>query len=156
MRVRRLEKRFRTRGTHTAGDTRNQSCSARRHLWNFHLPQTSIGVDPRGSEDNEPTNRLPSLSLGHPPSFPSSAFHNPAPPHSGCFTGEKQGVSCFLRFRKRNTHGGGIAMGQRIMALVPIARGFVRWLQHSGETSVNDPKVEGSGQRTQYSSYGQL
>ncbi|GBO20818.1 hypothetical protein AVEN_52140-1 [Araneus ventricosus] len=42
------------------------------------------------------------------------------------------------------------------MALVPIARGFVRWLQHSGETSVNDPKVKGSGQRTQYSSYGQL
>ncbi|GBN16030.1 hypothetical protein AVEN_116014-1, partial [Araneus ventricosus] len=46
--------------------------------------------------------------------------------------------------------------GQRIMVLVPIARGFVRWLQHSGETSVNDPKVKGSGQRTQYSSYGQL
>ncbi|GBO19083.1 hypothetical protein AVEN_21212-1, partial [Araneus ventricosus] len=35
---------------------------------------------------------------------------------------------------------------------VPIARGFVRWLQHSGETSVNDRKVKGSGQRTQYSS----
>ncbi|GBL73336.1 hypothetical protein AVEN_38859-1 [Araneus ventricosus] len=34
------------------------------------------------------------------------------------------------------------------MALVPIARGFVRWLQHSGETCVNDPKVKGSGQRT--------
>ncbi|GBM92824.1 hypothetical protein AVEN_45853-1 [Araneus ventricosus] len=28
---------------------------------------------------------------------------------------------------------------------VPIARGFVRWLQHSGETSVNDRKVKGSG-----------
>ncbi|GBO07521.1 hypothetical protein AVEN_263322-1 [Araneus ventricosus] len=42
------------------------------------------------------------------------------------------------------------------MDLVPIARGFVRWLQHSGETSVNDPKVKGSRQRTQYSSYGQL
>ncbi|GBO34231.1 hypothetical protein AVEN_221119-1, partial [Araneus ventricosus] len=28
---------------------------------------------------------------------------------------------------------------------VPIARGFVRWLQHSGETSVNYRKVKGSG-----------
>ncbi|GBN18894.1 hypothetical protein AVEN_239583-1 [Araneus ventricosus] len=28
---------------------------------------------------------------------------------------------------------------------VPIARGFVRRLQHSGETSVNDRKVKGSG-----------
>ncbi|GBM05325.1 hypothetical protein AVEN_46867-1 [Araneus ventricosus] len=28
---------------------------------------------------------------------------------------------------------------------VPIARGFVRWVQHSGETSVNDRKVKGSG-----------
>ncbi|GBM43968.1 hypothetical protein AVEN_241698-1 [Araneus ventricosus] len=27
----------------------------------------------------------------------------------------------------------------------PIARGFVRWLQHSGETSVIDRKVKGSG-----------
>ncbi|GBL72500.1 hypothetical protein AVEN_91593-1 [Araneus ventricosus] len=45
---------------------------------------------------------------------------------------------------------------QRSMALVPIALGFVRWLQHSGETSVNDPKVKGSGQRTQSSSYGQV
>ncbi|GBO23471.1 hypothetical protein AVEN_212120-1 [Araneus ventricosus] len=45
---------------------------------------------------------------------------------------------------------------QRSMALVPIARGFVRWLQHSGKNSVNDPKVKGNGQRTQYSSYGQL
>ncbi|GBN97227.1 hypothetical protein AVEN_82097-1 [Araneus ventricosus] len=42
---------------------------------------------------------------------------------------------------------------QRSMAVVPIAQGFVRWLQHSGETSVNDPKVKGSGQ---HSSYGQL
>ncbi|GBM50553.1 hypothetical protein AVEN_1939-1 [Araneus ventricosus] len=42
------------------------------------------------------------------------------------------------------------------MALVPIVRGFVRWLQHSGETSVNDPKIKGSGQRTQYSSYGKF
>ncbi|GBM21743.1 hypothetical protein AVEN_118274-1 [Araneus ventricosus] len=31
------------------------------------------------------------------------------------------------------------------MCPVPIARGFVRWLQHSGETSVNDRKVKGSG-----------
>ncbi|GBO17290.1 hypothetical protein AVEN_200093-1 [Araneus ventricosus] len=28
---------------------------------------------------------------------------------------------------------------------VPIARGFVRWLQHSGDTSVIDRKVKGSG-----------
>ncbi|GBM75240.1 hypothetical protein AVEN_200474-1 [Araneus ventricosus] len=28
---------------------------------------------------------------------------------------------------------------------VLIARGFVRWLQHAGETSVNDRKVKGSG-----------
>ncbi|GBM85847.1 hypothetical protein AVEN_37494-1 [Araneus ventricosus] len=28
---------------------------------------------------------------------------------------------------------------------VPVARGFVRWLQHSGETSVNDRKIKGSG-----------
>ncbi|GBN02615.1 hypothetical protein AVEN_179869-1 [Araneus ventricosus] len=26
-----------------------------------------------------------------------------------------------------------------------MARGFVRWLQHSGETSVSDRKVKGSG-----------
>ncbi|GBN01377.1 hypothetical protein AVEN_110432-1 [Araneus ventricosus] len=36
------------------------------------------------------------------------------------------------------------------------SRRFVRWLQHSGETSVNDRKVKGSGQRPQYSSYRQL
>ncbi|GBN17932.1 hypothetical protein AVEN_125329-1 [Araneus ventricosus] len=28
---------------------------------------------------------------------------------------------------------------------VQVARGFVRWLQHSGETSVSDRKVKGSG-----------
>ncbi|GBM09463.1 hypothetical protein AVEN_141387-1 [Araneus ventricosus] len=28
---------------------------------------------------------------------------------------------------------------------VPIAQGFVRWLQHAGDTSVNDGKVKGSG-----------
>ncbi|GBN90377.1 hypothetical protein AVEN_43786-1 [Araneus ventricosus] len=47
-------------------------------------------------------------------------------------------------------------MDQRRMALVLTARGFVRWLKQYGETSVNDPKVKGNGQRTQYSSYGQL
>ncbi|GBO39811.1 hypothetical protein AVEN_226880-1 [Araneus ventricosus] len=35
-----------------------------------------------------------------------------------------------------------------------MVRGFVGWLQHSEETSVNDRKVKGSGQRPQYSSYG--
>ncbi|GBL88028.1 hypothetical protein AVEN_30605-1 [Araneus ventricosus] len=39
---------------------------------------------------------------------------------------------------------------------VPIAQGFVRWLQHSGETTVNDRMLKGSGQRPQYSPYGQL
>ncbi|GBL81261.1 hypothetical protein AVEN_143587-1 [Araneus ventricosus] len=39
---------------------------------------------------------------------------------------------------------------------VPMAREFVGWLQHSEETSVNDRKVKRSGQRPQYSSYGQL
>ncbi|GBN84039.1 hypothetical protein AVEN_218041-1 [Araneus ventricosus] len=39
---------------------------------------------------------------------------------------------------------------------IPKAGGFVRWLQHSGETSVNDRKVKGSEQRTQYGSYGKL
>ncbi|GBM80754.1 hypothetical protein AVEN_10620-1 [Araneus ventricosus] len=28
---------------------------------------------------------------------------------------------------------------------VPMAQGFVGWLQHSGETSVDDRKVKGSG-----------
>ncbi|GBL56616.1 hypothetical protein AVEN_145101-1 [Araneus ventricosus] len=37
---------------------------------------------------------------------------------------------------------------------VPMARGLVGWLQHSRETS--DRRVKGSGQRTQYISYGQF
>ncbi|GBM27884.1 hypothetical protein AVEN_256683-1 [Araneus ventricosus] len=39
---------------------------------------------------------------------------------------------------------------------VPKARGFVQPSQHSGETSVNDRKIKGSGQRTQCSFHGQL
>ncbi|GBN44403.1 hypothetical protein AVEN_70284-1 [Araneus ventricosus] len=39
---------------------------------------------------------------------------------------------------------------------VPMGRVFVGWLQHSGETSVNDWEVKVSGQRPQHSSYGQL
>ncbi|GBL97473.1 hypothetical protein AVEN_162937-1 [Araneus ventricosus] len=39
---------------------------------------------------------------------------------------------------------------------VPTTRGFVGWLQHSGETFVNDWKVNESGQRPRYNSYGQL
>ncbi|GBM18691.1 hypothetical protein AVEN_8992-1, partial [Araneus ventricosus] len=39
---------------------------------------------------------------------------------------------CLLDFAPKSYH-------------VPIARGFVRWLQHSRETPVDDRKVKGSG-----------